>query len=185
MARRPRAGRRYSEVVLSEAQARELADEFAHGHKRRLAPRAKELQRGWYFSWQEDGLIGSHGLAVNKETGRVFTFGSAFPIERDLRMYDRGMDAKEQDIVITAIADLEETVAILLEIEPKVTEPSYEAGTVWRIPRCLTEEEIRARLASLPAVFPDQKLYFRFEAVEAARSSGCCVVELFPRPGNP
>jgi len=49
-------------------------------------------------------------------------------------------------------------------------EPSYEAGTVWRIPRPLTEAELRGRLANLPAVFPDLGLSFCFKAVEEARS---------------
>jgi hypothetical protein len=79
-------------VVLSEERARELADEFAGGHGRTLASRATELRRGWCFNWQNDGRIGSHGLAVNKKTGNIFVFGSAFPVERDLRVYDRGMD---------------------------------------------------------------------------------------------
>jgi hypothetical protein len=118
---------------------------------------------------------------VNKETGKIFVFGSTFSLDRDLRMYDLGMDAEKHDLVITAIADLEETLVFLQRIRAEVVEPSYEAGRVWRIPRRLTEEEIRTRLASLPALFPVQKLYFVFEAVEAARSSGCCVVELFPR----
>ena len=96
-------------------------------------------------------------------------------------MYDQGMDAEKHDIVITLVADLDETVALLQQIAPTVVEPSYEHGTVWRIPRQLTEGEIRARIANLPALFPEVMLYFEFEAVEEARSSGCCVMELFPR----
>jgi hypothetical protein len=167
--------------VLSEARAQELADEFARGQGRRVASGATELQQGWYFSWQNDSRIGSHGLAVNKKTGSIFVFGSAFAIERDLRMYDRGMDAEKHDMVITAITDLDETLELLRQIAPTVVEPSYEHGTVWRIPRLLNEGEIRARLARLPALFPDINLYFQFEAIEMARSSGCCAVELFPR----
>jgi hypothetical protein len=179
--------------VLSEARARELADEFARVQGRTLASDATELEQGWYFNWQNDArlgshgvdvndvLVGSHGLAVNKKTGSIFVFGSAFPLDRDLRMYDLGMDAEKHDMVITAVADLENTVALLQRIAPTVIEPSCEHGTVWRIPRRLTEVEIRARLASLPAVFPDVSLYFQFEAVEEARSSGCCAIELFQR----
>jgi hypothetical protein len=123
-------------VVLPEERARELADEFAGGHGQTLVSRAAELQRGWYFNWQNDGRIGSHGPAVNMKTGNIFVFGSAFPVERDLRMYDRGMDAEKHDMVITAIAGLDETLAFLQRIAPTVVEPSCEHGTVWRIPRC-------------------------------------------------
>jgi hypothetical protein len=53
-------------------------------------------------------------------------------------MYDRGMDAEKQDMVITttARANLDETLAFLQRIAPTVVEPSCERGTAWRIPRC-------------------------------------------------
>ena len=57
------------------------------------------------------------------------------PASHNLRMYDRGMDAEKHDLVITAVADLDETVALLQRIAPTVVEPSYEHGTVWRIVR--------------------------------------------------
>jgi hypothetical protein len=166
---------------VSESRARELANEFARGAGRTLAPAVTELERGWYFAWHNDGVVGSRGLAVNKESGSIFVFGSAFPIERDLRMYDRGMDAEKHDIVILAVAALDETVAVFQRIAPSVVELSYEQGKVWRIPRQLTEDEVRVRLVNLPAIFPDVGLYFQFEAVEEARSSGCCVMAVLTR----
>jgi hypothetical protein len=167
--------------VVSETRARELAEEFSRKAGRTFAPTVTELERGWYFAWGDDGLIGSHGFAVSKETGRIFEFGSAFPRERDLRMYDRGMDADAYDLVVLAIADLDASIAVLQLLRPNITELSYETGTVWRIPRPLTEDELRVHLANLPAIFPDINLYVHFEAVEEARSSGCCVMEVIPR----
>ena len=166
--------------MLSEQRARELAEGSIRGDGLTLAPGSTESDRGWYFHWNEK-IFGSHGVVVNKETGSVFVLGSALPLERDLRMYDRGMDAEKHDLVITAVADLDETVELLQRISPTVVEPSYEHGTVWRIPRCLTEDEIRTRVATLPAIFPDVQLYFEFEAIVEARSSGFCVMELLPR----
>ncbi len=96
-------------------------------------------------------------------------------------MCDRGMDAEKHDLVILAVCDLDETLALLQRFAPTVVELSYEHGTFWRFPRRLTQDELRARLASLPAIFPDIGLYFQFEAVEVARSTGCCVVEVLPR----
>jgi len=90
----------------------------------------------------------SHRLSrarCEQEVRNIFVFGSAFPVERYLRMYDRGMDAEKHDMVITAIADLDETLAFLQRIAPTVVEPSYEHGTVWRIPSCLTERGPRRR----------------------------------------
>jgi hypothetical protein len=150
-----------------------------------------ELERGWYVAWGDESggspdkfIPGSHGLVVNKETGRIFVLGSAFPLERDLRMYDRGMDADRHDVVILWIANLDKTVAFLQRLEPIVVEMSYDHGTVWRIPRRRTEDELRGRLANLPAIFPDLGPYFCFEAVEEARSIGCCGMDLLPRVGQ-
>jgi hypothetical protein len=174
--------------VLFEARARELAEDFARKESASLAPSVIELERGWYFALEYEelpddelhlGALG--GVVVNKETGRIFELGTRFPLERDLRLYDRGMDARRHDLVVVEVADLGETVAILQRIAPQVVELSYEAETVWRIPRELTEGEIRDRLAQLPAIFPEVGLYFTFEAVEEARSSGCCEMKLLPR----
>jgi hypothetical protein len=88
--------------MVSETRAREVAEAFALDDGISLAAGATESDRGWYFSWNEV-LVGSHGLVVNKETGSVFVLGSAFPVDRDLRMYDQGMDAEKQDLVITAV----------------------------------------------------------------------------------
>ncbi len=162
-------------------QARGLAEEFGRNTGRTLASAVTQLERGWYFAWRNDGRVGSHGLAVSKATGHILEFGSAFPVERDLRMYDLGMDADKHDLVILQVADAEETLRMLRRLAPTVVELSYESGTVWRVPRRLTEDELRSRLTSLPAIFPDVGLYFEFEAIEAARSSGWCVIELLPR----
>jgi hypothetical protein len=169
-------------VVLSEARAREIAEE--HAGSSGLSPNVIETERGWFFGWGEV-LFGSKGLVVNKETGHVYVLGSAFSLERDLQMYDRGMDANRHDLVILEIADLDATVAFLVRLCPTVIDLSYEAGTVWRIPRPMTEDEIRAHLTNLPAIFPQIGLYFVFEAVEDARAGGFCVMDVLPGPKLP
>lgn len=170
------------DAVLSRPRARELAEEFARNAGRALVPGEKDLEHGWYFAWRNDGLAGSHGFAISKATGTLMHFGSAFSVERDLRMYDLGMDAERHDLVILEIANADETVEMLRRVAPSVVELSYGSGTVWRIPRRLTEEELRSRLARLPAIFPDVRLYFAFEAIETARHQECCVMELLSRP---
>jgi hypothetical protein len=167
--------------VITEAQAASIAAAHADTVGRSLVPEGRELERGWYFQWAADGCVGSHGMAVSKETGRVFVFGSAFPVERDLRLYDRGMDADRYDLVVLGIRDLDRCLDLLQQLEPQVVELSYDAGTVWRLPRKLTRAELRHKLDALPAIFPDLTLYFRFEAIEDARESGCCEFDLLPR----
>lgn len=167
--------------MLSQERASVIAAQHAHSVGRNVARTVTELERGWYFRWESDGLVGSHGLAVSKSTGDIYQFGSAFPIDRDLSMYDHGMDADRHDLVVLRVADFERSLAVLETIGPTVVELTYESGTVWRVPRRLTTDELRERLRQLPAIFPDLQLYFRFEAVEEARASGCFDFDLLPR----
>ena len=136
--------------------------------------RIRELQSGWYFGCRSLGepLYGSNGLIVNKATGKVLHLGSAFPLERDLDLYDRGYHFERYDLVVLEVANLDATLAALLELGLTVVEPAYEHGTVWRIPRGLTRDELVQRLSVLPCVFGDAQLYFRLEALEQARTVG-------------
>jgi hypothetical protein len=97
-------------------------------------------------------------------------------------MYDRGMHSRHHDVVIVEIVDFDATVAFLQRLEPRVVDLSYEYGIVWRMMRPLTEDEIRARLTNLPAIFPEMPLYGSFEAVEEARARGYCVIDVLSRP---
>ena len=45
----------------------------------------------------------------------------------------------------------------------------------------MTEEEIRAHLTNLPAIFPEVGLRSCFEAVVEARADDYCVMDLLPR----
>ena len=169
--------------VLTEARAREIAER--HAGADRLAASAIETERGWFFALEWDGelrLGGSEGLVVNKGTGRVMELGgSHLPLDRDLAMYDQGMDAEKHDLVVLEISDHDATVAFLMQLCPMVIDLSYESGAVWRIPRPMTEDEVRAHLTNLPAIFPEMELYSRFEAVVEARAHDYCVMDLPPR----
>ena len=70
------------------------------------------------------------------------------------------------------VHDTEAAVDVLLQLGPTAVEPSYEHGTVWRIPRNLTRGEVRERIARLPCVFGDINLYPKLELLEAVRSDG-------------
>ena len=136
--------------------------------------RTRELQSGWYFGCRSLGepLCGGNGLIVNKATGKVLHLGSAFPLERDLDLYDRGYHFERYDLVVLEVSNLDTTLATLLEVGLTVVEPTYEHGTVWRFPRPLTRGELAQRLSVLPCVFGDAQLYFRLEALERGRSLG-------------
>ena len=136
---------------------------------------ARELPSGWFFPFRSAGeqlFGGSQGVIVNKSTGKVFRLGSAFPVERDLELYERGYQFETYDLVIAEIDDLDATLGTLEKLRISVVEPQYDQGTVWRIPRRLTREELRLRLGGLPAVFGELKLYFDAEELEHARATG-------------
>src|SRR5712692_9012660 len=98
--------------MLSQAAARELT-----GKAKTTPPsleiddsRARELRTGWFFPYRSiagSPVLGTNGLVVNKSTGSIFYLGSAFPIERDLALYDKGYQFTHYDLVITVIADME------------------------------------------------------------------------------
>lgn len=132
----------------------------------------RELQSGWYFGFRSLGepICGSTGLIVNKASGKVLHLGSAFALERDLDLYERGYRFERYDLVVLEVANLDATLATLLELGLSVVEPTYEHGSVWRVPRRLTRDDLAQRLAILPCVFGDLKLYFYLEALERARA---------------
>jgi hypothetical protein len=140
----------------------------------------RELPSGWFFPYRSEERLfgGSQGVIVNKKTGNLFRLGSAFPVERDLELYERGYQFAAYDLVVTEIADLDVTIKTLEELDVSVVEPAYDHGTVWRIPRRLSAGELRRRLDRLPAVFGELRLYARAEALEGARVSGAFRFEL-------
>jgi hypothetical protein len=87
-------------------------------------------------------------------------------------------------LVITKIANIERALDALQKLELSAVEPTFEHGTVWRIPRMLTRVEIRARLEKLPHVFGGVHLYFRAEVLEEVRASGPFEFTLLGAPGG-
>jgi len=139
---------------------------------------ARETLEGWYFPLATDA-VGSSGVIVHKRTGRVLELGSAYPVERDIALYDKGYQFKRYDLVITSVAQLEATVATLQALRLEVVNPAFEHGKVWRIARPMSADEIRARLRTMPCVFGDLRLYFVAEHLEAARDRADFAFELF------
>jgi hypothetical protein len=152
--------------------ARALAQK-AIQHEQVIDPhRVTETREGWYFPYVPSHLIGSTGVIVHKMTGRPLVLGSAFPVERDSRAFDEGVQFEIYDLVILGIADRQRTIDTLADVGPTVTTPEYKDGTVWRIPHRLSRHEIDLRLAKLPVVFPQISLYFCIEALQEARDNG-------------
>lgn len=134
----------------------------------------RELREGWFFPYRAAGepVFGNQGVIVNKATGQPLVLGSAFSVERDLALYDRGYQFARYDLVVLEVRRREPTLDALLELGLTAVEPTYDSGTVWRIARHLTRPELAERLRRLPCVFGDVALYPRIEVLEQARSAG-------------
>jgi hypothetical protein len=160
--------------MLDQSGARELAQRVVPEGLAIDDSSTRELKQGWFFPYRSVGepCAGSNGVIVNKANGKVFRLGSAFPVERDLEFYDRGYQFERYDLVVLEVRDLHAAVEALLRLNLSVVEPTYEHGTVWRVPRPLSSRELRDLLSKLPCVFGDTTLYFRLEALEAAREAG-------------
>jgi hypothetical protein len=167
--------------MLSRAEALRIAQREATDQVSVREQDARELSNGWYFPWHLPGgenLVGSHGIIVHKETGRCFPLGSAYPADRDLRAYEAGFVSPNYDIKLTSVAHREPTLDFLQELGITVVEPELAHGTVWRIPRTLSRDELGTLLQDLPHTFRNVMVYFGIEAIERARADGCCEFEL-------
>ena len=147
--------------------------------------RVLELREGQLFvraatSGTPDPLstpVGCNGVIVNKTTGNALRLGSAFPIARDAAMYDCGYRFDRYDLVVTEVGSRSHG--------RDASQDRYygcgadvRAGDGRRIPRPMTNDELRARLARVPCVFGNVRLYAACEALEAAREAGAFVFEL-------
>jgi len=141
--------------MLEESEARKLAEAAI---PLVISGAARELRTGWFFPYNE---IGSQGAIVHKESGRVHQLGSAFSVERDLALYDRGWQSDRYDLAIHAIHDLRATRRAVGRLPLHRIEPTS---------RPMTDLERWTRLDQLPCVFPAVRLYFHFEVLEEARA---------------
>jgi hypothetical protein len=165
--------------MMDEAHARRLAEATLTLDDGIALGPARELETGWFFGWSiraEPGhealMAGSSGVIVNKRTGRLLGLGSAFPVERDFAMYDRGYQFEVYDLVIRAVRDLGATRRVVGELPLQIVEATYHRGRVRRIRRPWTDLERWKHLDALPCVFPMVHLYFHLELLEAARHEG-------------
>jgi hypothetical protein len=132
----------------------------------------RELREGWFFPYRSsEPCAGSHGVIVNKASGKLFELGSAFPVERDLQFYDKGYRCHSGYLVVTNVVDAQRTLDTLQKLQVSIVELKYEHGEVWRISRRLSRAELAASLETLPHVFENVGFYFRYEILEEARES--------------
>lgn len=143
---------------------------------------------GWYFFSQHNEFIrtrniqylevGSGGFIVEKETGRVVEFGSAYSLEKNFEIYEKGFAYKKYDLTILKVNDLNSAIRNLKKLSMRFVIPEFENGVWWEIPQEYSEKQIKEILQNLPYTFTNQKFYFRHSEFEEMQKSKCLEFEL-------
>ncbi len=174
--------------MLTYEDALRIALEHLRQDEGLVGSSTRELSFGWFFVAQrkeflETGdirhmAVGSGGFVVDRETGRVHEFGSAFRIERNLRMYEKGFRYGSYDLTITKVYDLKTTARLLQKLDMTYVEPEEAHGVVWRIPQHYRASQLEKFLRQLPYTFAGYNFYACLEVFEELDAAGCCTYEL-------
>lgn len=174
--------------MIDYAQARQIA--LAHiGPDCALIEEATfEKPYGWYFCGQsraylETGnimvmLVGGGGFIVERENGRIFAFGSAYPLDTWIANYERGFKYASYDLVITAVYDMHETARLLQRLDMTFVLPETAYGVEWKIPEQYGHKQLLAALKRLPCLFQDQAFWHKVEVFDQIDVADCCAYEL-------
>ena len=131
-------------------------------------------------------LVGSGGILVLRENGKKIKFGSYFPLETHLRIYELGyMDHASYDIVITKIHNEQATITNLMKLEIKYVIPEFEHGVTWVIPTPYTGQQLTMMLRKqLPLRLTLGGLYFRWERLEELKNQSAFEYTLEENKGH-
>jgi hypothetical protein len=150
-----------------------------------MESRTMEKPYGWYFYQQSleyiktgdyrHALMGSFGFIVERTIGRVYDFGSAFPLEKWFANYERGFRSSRLDLSILTVADVEKTLSLLAPLT--ASRPAPEEMR-WQVPRSYARDELREMLSRLPCTLTNLSLWGDVRIFDEIDTSGCCRYEL-------
>jgi hypothetical protein len=161
-------------TMISFEQARQIAVQKIGPECGLVDEHTLEKPYGWYFMYQSKeylrtgdrryALIGSGGFIVEKENGRIYTFGSAYSLERNFAAYEYGLKYERYDLTISAVKDMERALDLLLKLNLQFVVPEFAHGRRWRIPQPYRRDQLREKLRDLPVTFEDCRgFYFKYE----------------------
>ncbi len=147
-----------------------------------------EKPYGWYFCSQTKAYIetgdfreievGSGGFIVEKAEGKVVSFGSAYSLEENFKIYEIGLAHKSYDFTITKVRDLNLAVRLLKKLSMTFVNSKFEHNVEWNIPTEFNEKQLKEILQNLPYTFTNQKFYFRHKEFEEMKKSNTLNYEL-------
>ena len=129
-------------------------------------------------------LVGSGGVLVLKETGRMIQFGSAFNLETNLKIFELGyLDHDNWDIVITRIRNEREAVDLICCLGATYVIPECEFGVEWRVPKAYTVRQIQKMIRDVPLRMNLGGIYFNHEFIESLKKQNFFEYRLEPNDG--
>lgn len=127
----------------------------------------------WYIPFKRrvstnDMYIGGYsGFFVDKANGELFQPGSGFTLEEWLAGFRKGLRYDRYDITIVKINDLEQALELIQNLHFQYFIREVQYGVTWKFTKTFTEQIIRKKLESIPAVFYNQQLDLQTELFEA------------------
>jgi hypothetical protein len=129
--------------------------------------------------------IGSGGILVEKTTGNTYEFGSAYSTDENLRIYELGYFQYENwDIEVIKVINKSKTIERLSKLGISYVVPEEEHGTVWKIPKTYTTEQLENKLKSLPVRFNLGNVYFRWDVLESLKEQSDFEYQLSENEGH-
>lgn len=117
--------------------------------------------RWWFIPF---GWVGCSGFIVDRESGHVNKLGSCHGLDLCFWAQDHGIVAGDTDFVIHEVRDMEHAQAVVQGF----IHPSWTTTEI----RHYSKQEAAQVLASLPAEFPSQELWFSFPHIREAAEVG-------------
>ena len=161
--------------MITFEEAKQIALNHIQSDWALVESETSEKPYGWYFFCTSkaylqsgnilDSLIGGGGFIVDREDGYVFDFGSAYPLSRNLKVYEAGFRYDIYDLKILSISSFQETLDWLLTLDM----PYFGI------------DNLKSVLVSLPYTFFNQGLWFRAEEFLTIDQSNCCQYQLYGR----
>ena len=173
--------------MISFEEAEKIALGYINSDCVLLKESIVEKPYGWYFHSQSkkyvetknisDLLVGSGGFIVEKESGKVIEFGSAFSLEVNFKIYEKGLIGRN-DLVVLKVRDINETVRLLNRLRISYVEAKFDQGLEWKIPKIYNEKQLRTAISKQPCVFQNQNFYLRYDEFQKIDESRCFDYEL-------
>ena len=126
-----------------------------------------EAETWWYipFIW-----LGCAGYIVDKIDGYINQLGSCHPLDLCFWAHEQNIKHKYSDLTVTRVGKLPETVAAIKKMGNRspINPIPNKSDSDGNRTKFLSESEIEIRIASLPATFRNQVLWFTIPALKKA-----------------